>query len=146
MSPESPEPDPLLNPAEAHQEVRRAHAGELAEDYVEAIAQFIDHRGECRVKDLAQRFGVTHVNVSKTVNRLVDDGLARTEPYRPIELTRKGQRLADSTRRRHETVLRFLLALGVSPATAQSDTEGIEHHISEETLERIEAFLDQYKP
>ena len=89
-----PGPRPLSGPAEAFRRVRKAHATELAEDYVEAIADTIEAEGECRVKHLAQKFGVTHVTVSKAVARLVEQGLATTERQKPIELTAVGKKLA----------------------------------------------------
>ena len=122
---------------------RTDHASEIAEDYVEAIAEVIAELGSCRVRDLAQRFGVTHVTVVRTVQRLERDGLIETEPYKPIELTTKGARLADECRERHEIVFRFLLALGVPEAVAVVDTEGIEHHVSPETLKKFKAFVNQ---
>ena len=117
------------------------HSKELAEDYCEAIDDTIARDGRCRVRDLAEQFGVTHVTVTRAVSRLAEQGLVETEPYRPITLTEKGRRLAAAARHRHEIVLRFLLAMGVTPATAERDAEGMEHHISAETLARLEAFL-----
>jgi len=127
----------------AFEEVRRAHATELAEDYVEAIEDVIGRAGQCRVRDLAEQFGVTHVTVTRAVARLVDQGLVETEPYRPITLTERGRQLAAAARYRHEIVLRFLLSIGVSPATAEVDAEGMEHHISGETLQKLEQFLSR---
>ena len=123
--------------------MRDAHAAETAEDYVEAIAQAIASTGVCRVCDLAKRFGVSHVTVSRTVGRLVRDELAVTRPYKPIELTPKGHRLASAARRRHEIVVRFLLALGLDATTAELDAEGIEHHVSPKTLRLFEKFAQE---
>lgn len=134
----SPESQPF-------QRTRRDHASEIAEDYVEAIADLIGEHGRCRVRDLAECFGVTHVTVVRTVQRLERDGLIVTEPYKPIELTPQGARLAEECRARHDIVLRFLIALGVPESVAAVDTEGIEHHVSPETLKRFEAFIDQDK-
>ncbi len=53
-----------------HVRTRNDHATELAEDYVEAVADFVLRTGECRVKDLANHFEVTHVTASRTVSRL----------------------------------------------------------------------------
>lgn len=128
--------------ASAHQRVREAHSAETAEDYVEAVADIITAKGEARVSDLTQRFGVSHVTVSRTVGRLVRAGLLETSPYQPIVLTRAGRALAQRARHRHAIVLRFLLALGVDPATAEQDAEGIEHHVSAKTLAAFEAFSD----
>ncbi|MGP1310724.1 MAG: manganese-binding transcriptional regulator MntR [Phycisphaerales bacterium] len=130
-------------PGEAFRRVRTAHAREMAEDYVEAIAETIEAEGECRVKHLAAKFGVTHVTVSKAVARLVEQGLAETERQKPIELTAAGRKLARESKRRHDIVLAFLRALGVSEATAEADSEGIEHHISPETLEKLREFVER---
>lgn len=130
-----------------HQRTRRDHATETAEDYVEAIAAIIDGKEKCRVTDLAEHFAVSHVTVTKTVSRLKKEGLVETEPYGPIFLTSNGRALAENSRVRHVIVLDFLLALGVTQATAQFDSEGIEHHVSQETLQRMKEFtLRQPKP
>lgn len=126
--------------ANRHQRTRADHATELAEDYVEAVAEIAAASGLCRVKDLAARFRVSHVTASRAVARLQKAGLASTRPHAPVELTEAGERLARESKRRHETVYRFLLALGVSEATAESDTEGMEHHVSSETLALMDAF------
>jgi len=120
---------------------RRQNAAEIAEDYVELIDELIRDQGEARSVDLAGRLGVSHVTVTKTVRRLQKGGLVRAEPYRSIFLTTDGQKLALMCRQRHELVVAFLKALGVEPATAERDAEGIEHHVSDETLRAINAFM-----
>ena len=111
---------------------------ETAQDYVEAIADLAAIHGEARAVDLARRLGVSHVTVIHTVARLQRDGYVSTRPYRSIFLTDKGMRLAVESRRRHETVVAFLRALGVPDAIAQTDAGGIEHHVSPETLAAFE--------
>lgn len=125
-----------------HAGVRRAHAEETAEDYVEAIARLIDEQGQARVKDLTRLFGVSHVTVSRTIARLVRNGLAETEPYKPISLTPAGRRLAQRSRRRHELVVSFLCSLGVDEDTARTDAEGIEHHVSDQTLRAMRRHVE----
>ena len=117
---------------------RSDHRSEIAEDYVELIADLIDAKGEARAVDLAGRLGVTPATVNGTVARLQRAGLVHTEPYRSIFLTEPGRDLAEHCRRRHRVVLEFLKAIGVSDATAGTDAEGIEHHVSNETLEALE--------
>lgn len=142
-SPPSRSPD-----ADRHARVRDAHSAEIAEDYVEAIADIIVERGECRVTDLASRFGVSHVTVSRTIGRLADrkngPALVATEPYRPICLTAAGRRMAARAKSRHRTCVRFLLALGLDRQTAEADAEGIEHHVSPKTLRLFEKFADTH--
>ncbi len=125
-----------------HVRTRRDHSTETAEDYVEAVADQIEEAGTCRVVDLARHFAVSHVTVSKTVSRLKTAGFLTSEPYGPIELTKKGSRLATASKRRHKIVLEFLLALGITPKTAEIDAEGIEHHVSPETLSALKQFVD----
>jgi len=122
-----------------HRKTRADHASEVAEDYVEAIAEISNVNGVCRVVDLAARFGVSAVTVNRTVARLVRDGYASTLPYSPVRLTAEGAKLAKQSKRRHEIVYEFLIGIGVSPATAAVDAEGIEHHVSPETLRKFQA-------
>ncbi len=124
--------------------VRADHSKETAEDYVEGISDIIHRQGACRVKDMAEQMGVSHVTVVRTIARLAKEGLAMSEPYRPIRLTAKGERLAARSRQRHEIVLSFLLALGVRPIDAARDAEGIEHHVSPDTLKRMKAFAAEH--
>jgi DtxR family manganese transport transcriptional regulator len=74
------------------------------------------------------------------LKRLTEDGLVSQQPYRGVFLTAAGQRLAAEARERHRVVEAFLLSLGVSPETARRDAEGIEHHVSNETLDAFRRF------
>lgn len=107
------------------------------------IADLIDAHGEARAVDIARRLGVTHVTVVKTIARLVREDLVNTKPYRSIFLTESGRRLAEQARHRHQIVVRFLRSLGVSDATANADAEGIEHHVSAETLQAFEQYCQR---
>jgi DtxR family manganese transport transcriptional regulator len=75
--------------------------------------------------------------VSKTVQRLAREGYVTSQPYRSIFLTPKGSELAAHARERHELVLSFLIAIGVPESIAETDAEGIEHHVSSETLDAM---------
>lgn len=127
--------------AAAFEQIRKAHQTELAEDYVELIADLMDSQGEARVVDLAEHLGVSQPTVTKVVQRLKRDGLVETRPYRSIFLTDAGRSMADEARRRHGIVRDFLIAIGVSEETAEMDAEGIEHHVSGETLEAFERVI-----
>ena len=127
--------------AEDHSQTRREHANEIAEDYVEAIADLIAEAGEARLVDLAARLGVTHVTVNRTIARLQSAGYVSTQPYRAIFLTDTGRDLAVKCKARHVTVVDFLRSLGVPERVAERDAEGIEHHVSPETLAAFERRL-----
>ena len=114
--------------------IRRAHQSEVAEDYVEMISDLIEETGEARTVDLAARFGVTSPTVNAIVRRLQREDLVETLPYRSIFLTEAGKALAESSRARHQIVRDFLVTIGVPETIAEEDAEGVEHHVSEETL------------
>lgn len=132
--------------AESHVEgfrkARCARRTELMEDYVELIADLIDAHGEARQIDIAQRLGVAQPTVAKMIKRLNENGLITQRPYRGIFLAEAGWKIAEKTRQRHQIVEAFLLTLGVSQEVARNDAEGIEHHVSSETLEALERFVN----
>ena len=113
---------------------REARQTEVTEDYVELIDDLIADTGEARAADIARALGVTQATVTSTIARLVRDGMVTCQPYRSIFLTPRGKTLAKWSRDRHRIVRDFLLAIGVSSDTADADSEGLEHHVSEETL------------
>lgn len=133
-----------LPPAHEHARqyvaVRDAHETELIEDYVELVADLLDYEGEARSTDVAARMGVSQASVARMVRRLNELGYVVSEPYRSLFLTDKGRETAEWSRRRHAVVLEFLRALGVNEATARIDAEGMEHHVSEETLRVMRQF------
>ena len=114
--------------------IRRAHQSEVAEDYVEMISDLIAETGEARTVDLAARFGVTSPTVNAIIRRLQREELVETRPYRSIFLTEAGKALAEASRARHQIVRDFLVTIGVPSAIAEEDAEGVEHHVSEDTL------------
>ena len=115
--------------------VREAHRREIAEDYVEMIAELSQSQAEVRTGHLAERFGVSHATVTNHVQRLISEGLIEERPYQPLVLTAQGEAIARQARSRHLLIREFLIAIGVDAQTAESDTEGIEHHVSQQTLD-----------
>jgi DtxR family manganese transport transcriptional regulator len=124
-------------------QTRREHAHETAEDYVQAIDSLIAANKEARVVDLAKRLGVTHVTVNRTIGRLQKAGYVTAQPYRAIFLTAAGRELAATCKARHETVVAFLRSLNIPEHVAEMDAEGIEHHVSPETLAAFRAALNR---
>ena len=128
---------------EGFRQVREAHRRELIDDYVELISDLIREVGEARQVDMAARLGVSQPTVAKMLKRLASVGLIEMIPWRGVFLTPEGEKLAQESRERHQLVENFLLVLGVSPEIARRDAEGMEHHVSEETLERFRLFTLQ---
>lgn len=128
---------------EGFRQVREAHRRELIDDYVELISDLIREVGEARQVDMAARLGVSQPTVAKMLKRLATVGLIEQIPWRGVFLTPEGERLAQESRERHQIVESFLLVLGVSPEIARRDAEGMEHHVSQETLDCFRRFTLQ---
>ena len=120
--------------------VRDAHKTENTEDYLEIIAELLNSKGEARIVDIANELDIAQATANKTIQRLQNQGFVKKEPYRSIFLTLKGQELASISKKRHLVVLTFLKKLGIDPRTAEADAEGIEHHVSDKTLKKMEQF------
>src|SRR4051812_21050631 len=120
LVPSKPAPVGKRRPPLPPRRTREEHAQEIAQDYVEIIAELIAATGEARVIDIARRLGVTHVTVARTIQRLQRDELVTTLPYRSIFLTPVGSKLSEESRTRHEIVVEFLESLGVPALIAQS--------------------------
>ncbi len=134
-------PTPPEDQADRFTRAREVQAVALLEDYVEMIGDLIVEMGEARVADLAARMGVAQPTATKAIARLKREGLATARPYRGVFLTEAGAALAERVRARHRVVVELLIAVGVPEKVAELDAEGIEHHVSDETLAAFEAFL-----
>lgn len=122
---------------------RNAQSTALLEDYVELISDLLANAGEARPTDVARRLGVSHATAIKTIARLKREGLATSKPYRGVFLTDEGQALAERVRKRHRLVVDLLVAVGVPADSAETDAEGIEHHVSDVALAAFRKFLNQ---
>jgi DtxR family manganese transport transcriptional regulator len=129
--------------AVGHQQEREDHRLALVHDYVQVIADLIDEEGEARIVDIAARFGVSHVTALKNVERLQREDLAETKPRRAVFLTDAGWELVKRLRHRYDVVVQFLMSLGIPEDVAHADAEGIEHHVSDETLAAFEQHVQR---
>jgi len=120
--------------------VRDEHRTENTEDYLEIIADLLNTKGEARIVDIASKLDIAQATANKTIQRLQSQGFIKKEPYRSIFLTLKGQEVASVSKKRHIIVLTFLKNLGLDARTAEADAEGIEHHVSDKTLKKMEQF------
>ena len=119
---------------------RNAHKNENAEDYLELISDLLNKNGEARIVDIANKLNIAQATANKTIQRLQSKGYVKKEPYRSIFLTLKGQKIASQSKKRHNIVYNFLINLGVNHKIAETDSEGIEHHVSNKTLDKMEKF------
>ena len=120
--------------------VRNAHKTENTEDYLELIAELLNKYGEARIVDIANKLNIAQATANKTIKRLQIQGYIKKDPYRSIFLTIKGQKIASQSKKRHNIVYKFLINLGLDKKIAAEDAEGIEHHVSKKTLNKMEKY------
>ncbi len=127
---------------------RSDHSQETARDVVELILRMgksgdaDQPQKEVRTVDLVKALEVSQPTVTKILMRLEREGLLLVHKRQSIELTEEGRKLAAESLKTHELVKAFLEAIGVSSFQAEMDTEGIEHHLSAESLECMKRFIE----
>jgi DtxR family Mn-dependent transcriptional regulator len=113
------------------------------EDYAKAIYA-LQLRGDGAVSTtaLAERLGVTAASASGMVRKLDEHGLVTHVPYRGVELTEEGTRLALEVLRHHRLLELYLAeSLGVPWDRVHAEAEVLEHVLSEELEALIAAKL-----
>jgi Mn-dependent DtxR family transcriptional regulator len=111
-----------------------------SEDYLEAILMIRQAKGSCRSVDVAAHLGFSKPSVSVAVGKLVDSGCLQRMEDGQLVLTEKGMAIASNTLDKHHLLTDLFCTLGVSPETAEHDACLIEHHLSEETYEKLRRF------
>ncbi|MCP3032990.1 transcriptional regulator MntR [Halobacillus sp. A1] len=107
------------------------------EDYIEQIYILIEDKGYARVSDIAENLQVHPSSVTKMVQKLDRDQYLNYEKYRGLILTPKGKKVGKRLVYRHELLEQFLAIIGVDPDIIYEDVEGIEHHLSWDSIDRI---------
>ena len=105
-----------------------------AEDYLERIQELIEAKGYARAVDIASALGVRQASVPGLVRKLSKLGYVIYEKYRGLILTDRGREVARQIQQRHATLSRFFSLFELNPDTQKRDIEGIEHHLSPETV------------
>src|ERR1700746_2694241 len=113
------------------------------EDYLEQILDLINTKGYARVADIALGLRISQASVTNMVQRMDSEGLLKYEKYRGLVLTTAGETLARNIMRRHQLLTDFLRMLGINEEVIYHDVEGMEHHISPQTLHAIEALMSE---
>ncbi|HEV7177521.1 MAG TPA: metal-dependent transcriptional regulator [Solirubrobacteraceae bacterium] len=127
----------------AHQHHQPAGISSAIEDYAKAIYALERRAGEAVTTNaLAERLGVTPGSASGMVKRLAELGLVEHEPYRGVQLTDDGRRVALEVIRHHRLLELYLVqSLGVPWDRVHEEAEVLEHVLSEELEELIAAKL-----
>ena len=115
------------------------------EDYLEVIYELVEQKGYATTVDISTYLNVSSPSVTKMTQRLDETGYLKYEKYRGIRLTDEGVRIAQNIRNRHGLLADFFKMIGVDEESANSDAEGIEHHLHPETIKRLEDFMNVLK-
>ncbi|MFD2045983.1 transcriptional regulator MntR [Ornithinibacillus salinisoli] len=115
------------------------------EDYIEQIYNLIENKGYARVSDIAEALMVHPSSVTKMVQKLDKDDYLNYEKYRGFILTDKGNKIGKRLVFRHELLEDFLEIIGVDKENIYNDVEGIEHHLSWNSIDRIGDLVAYFK-
>lgn len=116
---------------------------ESGEDYLETILILDERTKYVRSVDIAAELGYSKPSVSRAMGILKENGYITVEPDGQIKLTKAGLKKAGEVYDRHRLINRFFTEiLGVNQVTAEEDACKVEHVISEETYQRLKAFVE----
>jgi Mn-dependent DtxR family transcriptional regulator len=125
--------------------VKKEDRTDRMEDYLEVIYELVQEKGYATTVDISSYLNVSSPSVTKMVQKLDETGYLKYEKYRGIKLTNEGTRIARNIRNRHGLLAEFFMIIGVDEETANSDAEGIEHHLHPETMKKLEEFINELK-
>ena len=111
------------------------------QDYLESILMLSKIGAAVHRIDVAKRMGVSGAAVNKAVKLLCEKGYVY-EDGKHLYLTNEGTRYAETVYEKHCIIRNFLQKLGVSAAKAEEDACHMEHLVSEETVSKMKAFLE----
>lgn|SRR5690606_35198765 len=115
------------------------------EDYIEQIYLLIDQKGYARVSDIAERLSVHPSSVTKMVKKLDEENFLHYEKYRGLILSEKGEKIGKLLVYRHDLLEQFLEIIGTDHETIYEEVEGIEHHLSWDSIFRIGDLVEYFQ-
>jgi len=122
-----------------------ASPSQSVEDYLERIYNLIQEKGYARAIDIAEGLSIRQSSVTKMIKNLDQKGYVIYEKYRGLKLTPEGEILARSVRNRHGVLTKLLELLGLAGEDLYRDVEGIEHHVSPDTLRAINQLVEFFE-
>lgn len=116
-----------------------------SEDYLESIYRLsLEPNSEEGVRsvDVAEQLGVSKASVNKAISVLKEGDLVTQSRYGRVLLTPSGRSYAKTVWRAHRALRAFLETdLGVATETADAEACLMEHVLSEDTLNKLVAYL-----
>lgn len=116
---------------------------ESAENYLESILMLQRKNGTVRSIDIARELSFTKPSVSIAMKSLREEGYVEVDETGNITLTQKGRSIAENMFERHQVLAKALIAIGVDEQTAYEDSCKIEHHISQQSFNKIKEYFSK---
>ena len=114
---------------------------QAVEDYLKTIYK-LQGEGAVSTTDIARALDVSSASVTNMIKRLAQMKMVEYESYKGVRLTEAGENIALEIIRHHRLLETYLKEiLGYSWAEMHEEAEQLEHHISEEFEEKIDALL-----
>ena len=120
------------------------HIQESGEMYLETIFVISKERDTVRSIDVAEHLGYSKPSVSRARGILKNGGYITMDAHGALTLTDTGREIAEKIYERHTFLTKFLMAIGVSEATASEDACKIEHVISDEAFDAMKSHAEKY--
>ncbi len=115
------------------------------EDYIEMIYRLSKENGYTRIQELANNLNVQPPSATKMIQKLSELNLLKYKKYDVVVLEKDGKVLGKKLLMRHNTVEELLRCIGIDESNILSETEKIEHTISDRTLKCIKKYINQLK-
>ena len=111
---------------------------ESGENYLETIYMLCNTKGNIRAVDLCNELGFSKPTVSVALKKFREENYVLVDENGHLSLTPKGLEIAERMYERHNGIAKFLMAIGVNEETAYEDACLMEHHISDESFQKLQ--------
>ena len=115
------------------------------EDYVELIYDLEKNGKRVHTNDVAQALKINPASVTEVFQKLSKEGYLNYEKYSGATLTKKGKKVAVTTKKRHDKLIEFLMILGVKRDVAEMDACEMEHILHQSTMQKVIDFVEKRK-
>lgn len=113
------------------------------EDYLEAIYEIIQQNQGVKAIDISRRLNVGRSSVTEALKTLAQKELVNYGRYGVLTLTSKGEAAAKKVIQKHTVLYNFFKnTLNLSEEEAQENACRVEHVLSEEAFNKLEAFVN----
>ena len=112
------------------------------EDYVELVFDLQKNKEKVHTNDIANKLQIKPSSVTEIFQKLSKEGYIDYEKYGGVTLTKKGEKIAKSTKEKHNKLMEFLILLGVDKKTAELDACEMEHILHPKTMDAVIKFVE----